>query len=280
MDEPINEGNLHILITLGTVCMVFIFTAIVLFVIQYQRKIIEKSGLLAQKDLDFQKRLLESSVDTKENEMRRISQELHDAIGSEINGLRFQIHNAEMERTLKEKLNNECINISKSVRRISEELMPVTLEKLGLKAAIENFFDQIRKATNLEVNTHYECTNSFVLEDKAALSLFRIIQELVNNILKHNNAKSLSLCYFQDATKLELTLKDDGHFFVPNVKLMQNPTGHGLLNIESRLQLIQASITFIENKPSGTVVRIGLNKICSEELELESQRIKKYFEEV
>lgn len=280
MNEPINEANLHILITLGTVCMVFIFAAIVLFVIQYQRKIIEKSGLLAQKDLDFQKRLLESSVDTKENEMRRISQELHDAIGSEINGLRFQIHNAEMERTLKEKLNNECINISKSVRRISEELMPVTLEKLGLKAAIENFFDQIRKATNLEVNTHYECTNSFVLEDKAALSLFRIIQELVNNILKHNNAKSLSLCYFQDETKLELTLKDDGHFFVPNVKLMQNPTGHGLLNIESRLQLIQASITFIENKPSGTVVRIGLNKICSEELELESQRIKKYFEEV
>jgi signal transduction histidine kinase len=260
--------------------MVFIFTAIVLFVIQYQRKIIEKSSLLAKKDLDFQKRLLESSVDTKENEMRRISRELHDAIGSEINALRFSIHNAEMESSIKEKLNTECINISKSIRRISEELMPITLEKLGLRAATETYLDQIKKATTIEVNNQYECSDSFVLEDRVALSLFRIIQELVNNILKHNAARSISFHYFHNENYLEITIADDGFFFVPKVKSIENHTGHGLLNIESRLQLIQASISILENKPCGTIVKIRLNKLCSEELESELLRTKKYFEEV
>jgi signal transduction histidine kinase len=226
---------------------------------------IEKSGLLAKKELDFQKQLLESSILTKENEMRRISQELHDALGSEINALRFHIHNADMESDLKEELNSECINISKSIRRISEELMPITLEKLGLKAATENLMDQIRKASFIKLNAFFECNNPFVLGDKAALSFFRIIQELFNNILKHNNAHTIAFFYLHDDNKLEITIKDDGFFFDPKVKLRQNLHGHGLFNIESRLQLINASISFYENKPSGTIVSVKLNRLCSEE---------------
>ena len=272
-------NDLFLLVGLGTLCMMLIFSAIVIFVIKYQRRIIEKSIQIAKNNMDHQNQLLESAMHTKENEKKRLSRELHDAIGTEINALRLFIHNQEIAHDTKVKLNEECIKISKTVRRISEELLPVTLEKLGLQAALENFLDHIDRASKLEVQTIFESEQPFELSEQQSLSVFRVTQELINNILKHNNAQKLKFRFLHNFEKLQIIVEDDGFFFKPKIAMNQIHIGHGLLNIESRLQLISGKISYLENKPRGTFVMVTLFKECSEELELELPKTRKFFEE-
>jgi signal transduction histidine kinase len=262
MNTPKSYINIAILIVLGTVCMVLIFTAIVVFVIQYQRKIIEKSRELAQNKLTNQKLMLESSIVAKEEEMKRISRELHDGVGSEINALRMSIHNTDLPIKIKEELNLSCIEINKSIRNISEELMPVTLEKLGLEAALESLFKGIQKISKIEVKMTFKFDKSFLLTEIEILSLYRIVQELTNNILKHNKVNELVFCFYHTDSELRMTLTDDGKYFSPEGLTYENRVGHGLFNIESRLQLINGTAIYAENKPDGTIVNIVLKAKC------------------
>ncbi len=252
------ENNLFQLIVTATVCLVFIFAAIIVFVFQYQRKMTEKSGEIAKNKLENQKRLLESSMVTKEIEMKRISRELHDGVGSEINALRLIIHNADIQSEIKNELNDNCLIISNSIKSISEELMPATLEKLGLEVALDTLLKTIKKVSQLEIEMHFESHNPFYLNELETLSIYRIIQELLNNILKHNKPKKLTFDFNHSEKDLCLTITDDGIYFTPESVKDQKSIGHGLLNIESRLQLINASISYIENKPSGTIVNVTL----------------------
>lgn len=280
MNTPKSYINIAILIVLGTVCMVLIFTAIVVFVIQYQRKIIEKSRELAHIKLNNQKLLLESSIVAKEEEMKRIATELHDVVGSEVNALRMLIHNADFPNKIKEELNMSCLQINKNIRGITEELMPVTLQKIGLEAALDSLFKGIQKISKMEIMMSFKLDNPFLLKEVEILSLYRIIQELTNNILKHNKANYLAFSFHQNDTDLEMTLIDNGKYFSPIGLTYENRIGHGLFNIESRLQLIRGTIDYVENKPSGTIVKIVLKAKCLEELELESRKTKKYLEKV
>jgi signal transduction histidine kinase len=280
MNPSYNNVNIVILIVLGTVCMAFIFAAVVIFVIKYQRKIIEKSREIALNNLRNQKLLLESTIVAKEEEMKRIARELHDGIGSEINALRMLIHNADIPIEIKNELNLNCKVINKNIRSITVELMPVMLEKIGLEAALETLFEGIQKFSGVKIMTSFKVENSFELSEVETLSLYRIVQELTNNIIKHNKANELTFSFYHTDSELKISLTDDGNYFSPEGLTYENRVGHGLFNIESRLQLIKGTIAYLENKPNGTIVIVVLQAKCSEESGLESQKIKRYLEEV
>jgi signal transduction histidine kinase len=268
MSPSSQNDNILILIVLGTFCMAIIFTAIVVFVIQYQRKIIEKSREIALNNLANQKLLLESTILTKEAEMKRIARELHDSVGSEINALRILIHNSKLPAQIKEELNSNCLKINNSIRSISEELMPVTLDKIGLEAALESYLNNIQKVSKMKVTTSFKLYKPFQLTELERLSIYRIIQELINNIIKHNVANDLSFYFYHTDSELQITLSDDGKYFSPIGLTYENRSGHGLFNIESRIQLIKGSISYTENKHCGTIVNVVLRAKCLKELEL------------
>ncbi|MFN5148152.1 MAG: sensor histidine kinase [Flavobacteriia bacterium] len=255
-----SDDNIFIMIAVGTILMVVIIIAIIGFVIIYQRKIFHKHQQLSELEMGNQKALVEAVLVTKANEQKRIAQELHDEIGSSINAIKMSLIPLDIRPELKKKLTEELFQISQKVRKISNELMPSVLDELGFNQAIGHLVRKNNESGPIKFDFETEMRQPFELTKMTQLSLYRVIQELINNILKYSNAKNTRLSILHTADFLEINLSDDGDGFIPSVENLSKSDSLGLKNIISRLQSINGTIQFQMNVPKGTIASIHLKR--------------------
>ena len=226
---------------------------------QFKNQLAQKENLLKVQEIDQLKQkqkivALDYMLMGEEKERSRIAQDLHDSLGSLLTSAKNQMQQLLTEiDVLKNQLPfgraDELIRqASVEVRRISHDMMPNALSSIGLQAAVEDLADQSNIPGKLSIKTHFFDLDESRLSDAQKVGLYRIIQELTHNVIKHADANSLIIQISQEDHLISLVVEDNGKGFDPADPAIQK--GIGLKNIESRIEYLNGNIE-INSKPEG-----------------------------
>jgi signal transduction histidine kinase len=251
-----NENFIYMMIGTGIVIMLGLTLTIIVFFIRSQRKMFEKQMQLQRLELTHKEQLLYSTITTQEEERKRIAKDLHDEVGSKLNVIHLNLFRLkkvastpELATTVTEIFTviNEAIN---TTRRIAHDLLPPTLESFGLKEAIKELCDSYLNVEGVtfrfEVMQHEDRKIDKVVE----VNIFRVIQELVSNSLKHAAASEISIRLALSSSALRLEYRDNGKGF--DNTLLKRKHGLGMYNIDSRMSMIKATF-HLESQPNKGV---------------------------
>lgn len=238
----------------------FLLMAMVLVLFFYfsRKKIIEKEIENKNLELTYQKELLHAIIITQEEERKRIAQDLHDDISSKLNIVSLNSHLLTAKNLSEKELNEISLNIinltSKALdnsRRIAHDLLPPVLEKFGLHAGVEELCFEINSSKSIEIE--YKNTVVFNHDDiHKHLHVFRIIQELFNNSIKHGKATKIKLSFFKKNDQYFCEFFDNGVGFDTN-KLYKKK-GLGMRNIESRVSFLKGDLKLTSEINKGMQV--------------------------
>jgi len=255
-----DENKLVIIFTITL--LIIVLTMIFVYVIFIRKKttlLIEQK----EKDMRFEKELATSQIEMKEQTLNYIGQELHDDLGQKLSVVRLRqnqlipkLTNAEKDELNElNELLGECIQ---DIRNLSKTLITEQIIHFGLTESIEREILRIQKLRLLKIE-FITSKQDIDISPKHGLILFRIIQESINNILKHSRAKNVSVQLDDDQEKLQITISDNGKGF--NTNIMKD--GSGLKNMELRAKLIHAEFSIQSKLEEGTKTSIIYHKNLS-----------------
>lgn len=243
---------------------ILVFTLLMIMIIVYIFFYRKKSELLFERQLketQFQEELTLAIIEMKETTLSYIGQELHDDLGQKMSVAKLMVNQGleNAEGAQKEILLeiNEIIGESiRDIRSLSKSFISEQVENLGLSQSIQKEVTRIDRL-NLMVIKFEHNTDKIAIEAKDGLILFRIVQECINNVLKHSRAKNLSISLNDGKNAVEIILKDDGIGFENN----DPKKGSGLISMQKRANLINTNFKIISTSGKGTIINIVYNKI-------------------
>ena len=205
--------------------------------------------------------LTQAIIDGEEQERTRLAKELHDGIGGLMSMLKLQFTNFKKSHTaIQENAEyNTALDLlntaSQDIRKISHALMPSALERLGLIDAVEQFCTSMQASADFEIDfQHYNINER--LPQRFELLAYRIIQELLNNIIKYAEAKEVLVQLAKNENHLSITIEDDGKGF--DVSSIKNKDGIGLQSMQKRIELLGGKMDIDSAIGKGTSVNIEL----------------------
>ena len=275
--EVTNPGNVSIVLFFGTIGMLALTIGLIVFIIFHQRKVIRYQLRLQRMEEDQQKLLLNASIRLQEEERQRIAADLHDDAGPLLATARLYLNenlvNLDKTTQLQSIYNAKQIidDTIQLIRNISHSLMPPTLKNFGLESAVNDLFQKISGSGSMNASSRFHDYRER-LQSENELIIFRVIQELVNNILKHSNASFIHLTQNTSGNKFFIRLHHDGRGITQNdfVKLNKSTVGLGLKNIQSRLKVLHGKI-FFEKDMSQTYYKVTIELVKEEEDKLQEQ---------
>jgi len=217
---------------------------------------------LLKQQVDKQKLIAQAVVNAQEKERAEIGKELHDNVNQILSTAKLYLELAETDDKsridlIKRSTNNisDAIN---EIRTISRSLVPPSIGDLGLIDSVQDLVENIKATRRLHVEFYYSGTIDNILDEKRKLMLFRIIQEQVNNVLKHAAAKNLVIELIADSEghAVDLTISDDGKGF--ELDKVRSKKGVGLSNIASRAQLFNGSVHIVTALGEGCKLKINV----------------------
>ena len=262
--QATNQSGISLVLFLGTLGMLVLTIGLILFIIFHQRRVIRYQLRLQQMEQEQQKVLLNASIRLQEEERQRIAADLHDDAGPLLATARLYLNENLVNQDKASQLQSiyqarqildDTIQL---VRNISHSLMPPTLKNFGLESAINDLFQKISGAGTINASSRFHDYKERIKPDKE-LIVFRIVQELVNNILKHSNSSFIHLTQNMHNSYFVLRIHHDGRGIVQAdfEKLNKSNIGLGLKNISSRLKVAQGNI-FFEKDASQTYYKITI----------------------
>ncbi|WP_299182269.1 histidine kinase [uncultured Aquimarina sp.] len=244
------------IIIIGMVVIFLLSLSVIVFFIIYQRRLLAQQKRHQKAESDYQKELLKTAIQSQESERTRIAKELHDDVGAMLTTTKLYIGqitpelNPEELTTIADKISGFFDDMIQSVRSISKDLRPVVLEKLGFLEAIDSLVQTIRDTG--KINISFINNTTYSVSKTKELNLYRIIQELITNTLKHAEATEIKIEMKNEREILIIVYEDDGKGL--NQKQLQYRKGLGLKNIESRLSILSGTISFLEEKSGMKVL--------------------------
>lgn len=250
-------------IVIGISVMLLLAMAIILFVVFYQRRVIAHQQQLNSFNQQKEKELTEAAIHAEEEERNRIAAELHDDVGATLASVRLYLRMADKEGagseafTQSQHLIDETIN---KVRSLSHRLQPAMLQKLGLQMALHSFFEVFNKSGVLRID--YDGDALPVLDENKSLAIYRIMQELVNNTLKHAGADMVEVHAEKNDGVLQICFSHNGQQGITQERFQEyiyKKNATGLKNIVNRLKVLNGSISFEkENNWYHTIISTPL----------------------
>ena len=253
-----------VVIIISSVFLLVVAIGIIMLVLIYQKKqhlyVREKEQL----KVDFEKQILESKLEIQEQTFKYISQEIHDNIGQVLSLAKLTINtmSADDPKILSEKIDSSKNLVGKAIedlRNLSRNLNTDYITDLGLSISIENEIKILRNASQYEIELLKE-GEEYRLQHQQELIIFRIFQEVLQNIIKHSRATCIKIKFYYHPGAFTLEISDNGKGF--DVSLLnernKNRVGIGVLNMRHRANLISADFSIDSNPEQGTVVKIKL----------------------
>lgn len=249
---------------LGTLGMVVLTVSLIIFIIFHQRRVLRFQKKLQFMEQEQQKILLNASIKLQEEERQRLAADLHDDAGPLLATARLYLNENLVNQDKATQLQSifqarQIIDDTiQLVRNISHSLMPPTLKNFGLESAINDLFQKISGSGSINASSRFHEYKERLKEEKE-LIIFRVVQELINNILKHSNSSFIHLTQNVHADKFYLRIHHDGRGIVQADfdKLNKSTVGLGLKNISSRLRVVQGNINF-EKDISQTYYKVTI----------------------
>ena len=222
-----------------------------------ERKKLEKE--LVQEQIVHQKQLTQATIDGQEAERRELGKELHDNIGQQLTTVKLFL---DMAKSNTDNSTNEMLNMAvkgvtdliNEVRTMSRSLVPHTLNDLGLTESLSELVSSINRTQSLHIIFHHFGFDENVLAANKQLMIFRIVQEQLNNIIKHANATEVTVDLSTSGTDALLTIKDNGDGFDSGAI----KKGVGFTNIRNRAELFGGNAQIISAPGEGCLLKVSI----------------------
>ena len=258
---------------MSLIVLAVIFTALVIISFLTWRTYRQKKVIMAREHTLDQKRITElenerqltaskAVIEGQEQERGRLAKDLHDGLGGLLSGVKISLSNMKSNMVMTsdnvlvfERSLDMLDNSIHELRRVSHNMMPEALVKFGLIAALRDFCESINSMKALLV-TFQSIGEERRLDSSQEIILYRIIQELLNNTLKHSGAKNSLVQISFEPDSLSLTVEDDGKGF--EIVALENITGSGWPNIKSRVEYLKGKLDVSTRPGEGTSVHISL----------------------
>ncbi len=238
-----------------TIAFIIVILTVGTFLFIYNRKKQQQKAELAEAE----KLRFKDVIEAEEKERSRIAQELHDGLGQLLSTARLNVAGLEdsviaedrpdLDRALKI-IDDACTE----VRSISHNMMPSALIRLGLIPAITELVNTINATKSLKIDLTNNIDSS--LGKSLDITVFRVIQEVLNNMIKHAKADHIAISINKNSSELEISMKDNGIGFDTNK--LNDSKGMGWKNIFSRVSMLDGSIKLESEPKKGTLVYIRL----------------------
>jgi two-component system NarL family sensor kinase len=259
-----SQSTISLVLFIGSLGMLVLTIGLILFIIIHQRKVIRYQSRLQSMEQEQQKILLNASIRLQEEERQRLAADLHDDAGPLLATARLYLNenlvNQDKATQLQSIFQARQIldDTIQLIRNISHSLMPPTLKNFGLESATNDLFQKISGSGTINASSRFHDYRER-LKPEIELIVFRVIQELINNILKHSNSSFIHLTQNSHGGFFILRIHHDGRGIVQAdfEKLNKSNIGLGLKNISSRLRVAQGRI-FFEKDPSQTYFKITI----------------------
>ena len=206
---------------------------------------------------DHKLSVIERYQEGQDEERSRLAREIHDGIGSDLAGIKIAFehytenHKDELQsKRIANAINNACVD----VRSLSHQLHPLSFSKIGFTSFLTDFIDQITKKSTLDIQAYFFPEEDIdKLPAELLADAYRIVQELINNILKHAEATKADVQLTKHEDHLNIVITDNGKGFIKNKK-----QGIGLRNIKERLQKIKGTLDIDSSSSHGTSITIDI----------------------
>ncbi len=215
---------------------------------------------LLKQELEKQKMVAQAVVSAQEKERADIGKDLHDNVNQILTTAKLYLEMARQEDTeaaaLIERCSENIVEAINEIRNISRSLVPASIGDLGLVVSIQDLVENINATRQMKIEFHYQGDIDATLDEKKKLMLFRIIQEQVNNVLKHAGVANANITLTVNPMSVDLTIKDSGRGF--ELEKITTKKGVGLSNIASRVQLFNGTINIITAPGKGCTLKINV----------------------
>lgn len=261
------------------IAALLLLSALIYFTVMFYRKQMDSNKIISNQNSQISKQKISkledeiklkgmhSMIEGQESERERISKDLHDSLGGLLSTIKLQLDHIPIDETNipaidKQKHMQKLIDSAvQEVRNISSNLQPVSLKNLGLVAAVSDLITRYRDEAYPEIEfQHYDVPKS--MDNMVALSIYRIIQELFNNTIKHAKANEIHLQLRMEENTLILQYEDDGVGF--DLESLKRK-GMGLENITSRVSYLKGEMSIDARIGAGVsyVIDIHLDDISA-----------------
>jgi signal transduction histidine kinase len=243
MPKPPAENEVLVLLFIAISFIVSLVLAMIFFVLFYQRRLIRHKMELQEIENKYQAKLIVANIETQEAERNRIANDLHDEVGPALSGINFSlaalIDDPNIEKSIEE-IEKTVTSLAHRLRAISHNITPKSVEKFGVVQAIEDTRSKLNNNHALLINFDYNTTERFEISQE--LNLYRIVQELLNNTMKHAQATEVQMKLSILPDKITFTYQDNGVGVDVEALKRQEKLSLGISNLETRARALNTKI--------------------------------------
>jgi two-component system, NarL family, sensor kinase len=253
----------------NTLNYILIGSAVILLLLSLlsYRNYKQKQKLQQQRiaELEAEKHLAaaEAVLKGEEQERTRLAKDLHDGLGGMLSGIKYSFQTMKGNLVMTPE-NHQAFERSmdmldssiKEMRRVAHNMMPEALVKFGLDTALKDFCNDINQSGALRVTYQAIGLENGTIEQTTAIAIYRIVQELINNTMKHASAKTAIVQVTKTDGNISITVEDDGKGFDPVI--LKGGRGIGWSNIQSRIEYLKGKLDVQSEPGKGTSVLIEL----------------------
>ena len=229
----------------------------------YRRYKLQQQTRLQQEILNQQDLATKAVLAAEETERKRIATDLHDGVGQLMSAAKMNLSAIESDLNFTSIEQKQAYDKAmalvdegcKEVRAVSHNMMPNALLRAGLASAVREFLDNLN-STIIKINLYTDGLNERI-DSNAEIILYRVIQECVNNVIKHAKASLLDISIVKEGNEISVTIEDNGVGF--DKKSVKSGSGIGLKNIETRMAFLKGSVEWESELGKGTLVVLHAN---------------------
>jgi two-component system NarL family sensor kinase len=257
-----NQARLRFTYTIIALLAGLVISAVVIFLLARSRHRRTRELLLKEKEISVREAFIQASISSQENERKRFAQDLHDGMGQLISSLRLVLNPVNKNTSMEERIvvmnkaENMLDDMHREIRSIAFNLMPQTLIQYGLIPALKEMTERINASGGIAIRVvSFDLPER--LEELQEVSLYRIVQEWINNIIKYAAATVIEVQLVSHEDEIMLTIEDNGKGFDPGI--LEMTAGNGWKNIRSRNNLLKGDIN-VDSSPgkNGTTLSLSI----------------------
>lgn len=249
----------------GVAGMVVLTVFLITFFVVYQRRLLQQQQRNDKMEIAYQKKLLNIEIIAQEEERKRYAVDLHDGVGGVLSVIKLYVQRMqptlppEEFQMLQSRALHAISETMQEVRTVTNDLLPQSLERVGLVTACRALSKKLAETKAMEIDFH--CNGERRFDKNREKAVFRILQELTNNTLKHSEATVLKLHFDFNPTELRIVFQENGQGFVQKALANKRGIGLGLKGIEGRVAFLDADWQYNTAPKAGVSAKLTLKLI-------------------